>query len=372
MNTCIVCGKETKNKKYCSNKCKYEHMTHKKSKCLNCGKEVARCEVKYCSQKCYFEHRRKVFEDGLQYNSCIVCGKPTLNAKYCSMKCLGQDKTRIETSIKNLPNDNPWTQKDIAFLKDNYMSMSLSDLANKLMRTPEAVLAYARKHNFPKRRYWSDEDVRLLMESTKDIHIVAKELNKSISSVFNKYAILNGFRNSSGSTIISPQEYITQYIQNDLGYNCLTEVAIGPYHMDIVYLDLDIEVQGSYWHKNPRCLSANHKVGSKDVVQRDKIRKDFIEKQGYQVIYLWEYDIVTKPDEIKKQIKEIIEDRILKTTKTIEQERIAKHKKELLEQIKKEEEKIRRANAQISQLKNNLTFIEKEEEVIKGWPNSNP
>lgn len=62
MNKCIVCGQETKNKKYCSNKCKYEDKSHEKKHCLNCGKLVDRCDVSYCSRKCYFEHKKKEFE----------------------------------------------------------------------------------------------------------------------------------------------------------------------------------------------------------------------------------------------------------------------------------------------------------------------
>lgn len=39
MNKCIVCGQETQNKKYCSNKCKYKNMSKEqkelwKNKCI--------------------------------------------------------------------------------------------------------------------------------------------------------------------------------------------------------------------------------------------------------------------------------------------------------------------------------------------------
>ena len=53
MNNCIICGKETKNKKYCSVKCKSQNMSKPKKKCLNCGVKVLRCNVKFCCHKCY-------------------------------------------------------------------------------------------------------------------------------------------------------------------------------------------------------------------------------------------------------------------------------------------------------------------------------
>ena len=62
MNRCKKCGAQTKNKKYCSNECKYADMSQEKSLCVNCGKPVKRCETIYCSIECYREHKKREYE----------------------------------------------------------------------------------------------------------------------------------------------------------------------------------------------------------------------------------------------------------------------------------------------------------------------
>ena len=147
MNQCIVCGKETKNKKYCSIECKAKAMSKPKGKCLYCGKELDRCEVKYCSSECYQLDKKRKYEKSLVYNSCIICGAPTLNEKYCSMKCMGQDSSRHEFAIKNLKNEHIWTPAEIQYLEENYGIISPNEMEEYLGIKKANIVAYASKHN---------------------------------------------------------------------------------------------------------------------------------------------------------------------------------------------------------------------------------
>lgn len=71
-----------------------------------------------------------------------------------------------------------------------------------------------------------------------------------------------------------------------------------------------IEVQGDYWHANPKIY--NYKNLTKQQcknVERDKIKKCFAEKNNFKLFYIWEQDILdndfTVLDEIKNYVKKI-------------------------------------------------------------------
>jgi endogenous inhibitor of DNA gyrase (YacG/DUF329 family) len=81
MAKCRQCGAEidsgSKNKKYCSTKCKNEFLTQhyvyiKTFTCVNCGKVFQRQtrnpNVKYCSNECINEHKKKRKELGIIIN----------------------------------------------------------------------------------------------------------------------------------------------------------------------------------------------------------------------------------------------------------------------------------------------------------------
>lgn len=357
MNKCITCGQETKNKKYCSNKCKYADMSQKKKLCINCGEPVKRCETIYCSKKCYQEHRKQEFETSVKYNNCIICGQKTRNQKYCSMKCLGKDKSRIETAINNLPNETYWTKEEQILLKENYGVIPLEELSELLHRKKETIIKYANEHNIMSQRLWTSEDIDFLMNNLDDIDKVAEKLCRSKSSIVNKLATINGFRNENGYSIISPQEYVTNYLREQLNYPCISEFRVGQYTLDLVLYNLDIEIQGSYWHGDERLFSENKTNKQEKTIAKDERRKEYLEMSGYKVIYIWEYDIISNPEKIKAEIKGIIENHLSTMS---EEEKIfwmQNNTENIQKAIKKEQLKIDRANKRMEYLNNNLKYI---------------
>ena len=365
MNKCIVCGQETKNKKYCSNECKYKDMSHNKKNCLNCGKPVNRCEVSYCSRKCYFEHKKKEFEKEIKYNKCIICGKLTKNEKYCSMKCLGKDENRIEIAIKNLPNETYWTEEEHLFLEQNYGKMPIVELCDSLKRSQGAVIRYAQVNNIISKRFWTEEEMLFMLNNSDDIDLISETLGKSKSAIINKFAVMNGFRNDDGCSLISPQEYITNYICNDLGYSCISEFRVDKYTLDLALFNLDIEIQGSYWHCDERIFAGCKIVRDKDAVEKDSRRKAYLESMGYEVIYIWEYDIISNPKKVKSEIKTKIENHLNKMTEEEKAFWETKFIKQIEKAIKKEQLKIIRANKQLEHLNNNLQKLNKKVGRIK-------
>lgn len=55
------------------------------------------------------------------------------------------------------------------------------------------------------------------------------------------------------------------------------------------------------WHGNPKIYLAEDimpfgKKPYKDIWESDKLKKDIIEKQGYKLMYIWEYDYIKDPE----------------------------------------------------------------------------
>lgn len=80
---------------------------------------------------------------------------------------------------------------------------------------------------------------------------------------------------------------------------------------DIVIGNVVFEIQGTYWHADPRFYKENdviervHKT-AKEIWEHDTERKNFLETFGLSVIYLWQYDIENNFDFVKKTIKEAL------------------------------------------------------------------
>ena len=75
----------------------------------------------------------------------------------------------------------------------------------------------------------------------------------------------------------------------------------------IVGTDIIIEVQGDYWHCNPKLYSQ----GPKDLLQMQHVLRDYVKKCFYvskklNVLYIWEDDIKKRPEQVKSEILNLI------------------------------------------------------------------
>jgi len=69
--------------------------------------------------------------------------------------------------------------------------------------------------------------------------------------------------------------------------------------------NLIIEVQGDYWHGNPRSFPNLNQI-QKINQRRDKAKKTFFENKNFRILYLWEYDLKNHIIETKNKIYETI------------------------------------------------------------------
>lgn len=72
---------------------------------------------------------------------------------------------------------------------------------------------------------------------------------------------------------------------------------------------LIIEVQGDYWHANPKKYKKNdiisypnkQKLLAEDVWKKDEEKKKIVIDKGYKILYIWEYDM-NKMNDIELEI----------------------------------------------------------------------
>jgi G:T-mismatch repair DNA endonuclease (very short patch repair protein) len=80
---------------------------------------------------------------------------------------------------------------------------------------------------------------------------------------------------------------------------------IGNYCCDFVINDTVLEIQGDYWHGNPIKFKTYDLIQNKNIL-RDLRKKEFLEKNNYKLVLLWESEINSSFEECKKRIYEII------------------------------------------------------------------
>jgi G:T-mismatch repair DNA endonuclease (very short patch repair protein) len=107
------------------------------------------------------------------------------------------------------------------------------------------------------------------------------------------------------SEIDTIPEKITEDLLLKLNINYNKKENIGYYNCDFVVGNLIIEVQGDYWHANPKFYKSFDKIQQKNIT-RDKRKLSFLSSKNFSVLYLWEYDLKNNINICEEQIKNAI------------------------------------------------------------------
>jgi G:T-mismatch repair DNA endonuclease (very short patch repair protein) len=101
-------------------------------------------------------------------------------------------------------------------------------------------------------------------------------------------------------------ELVFEKLLDSLNIEFNDEVPIGFYIVDYLINDIIFEIQGDYWHANPKYYDINliNKTQTNNV-NRDKSKKTYLTNRGYKVFYIWE-DEFKNEELVKNKIKEIL------------------------------------------------------------------
>lgn len=92
--------------------------------------------------------------------------------------------------------------------------------------------------------------------------------------------------------------------ENSISFTWQKWITNKAYDFHILNSNIILEINGDYWHANPMIYQENDliqypciKKYAKEVWESDKIKKELAESYGYNVLYIWESDIIKLDDE---------------------------------------------------------------------------
>jgi hypothetical protein len=150
-------------------------------------------------------------------------------------------------------------------------------------------------------------------EGTKIFKERQKRWIKSLKKNFNKNGFTNMFQSKLGNLIITDiskklnitniNEHVEYYI-HDYDYD-------RGFIYDFVYNNKIIEINGDYWHCNPKLYSADFYNSSKKKTAQelwdiDKRKKEIAELNGFKLLVIWESDYNMNPEETIKKCLEFL------------------------------------------------------------------
>lgn len=216
---------------------------------------------------------------------------------------------------------NKFNEEHLKFVSENYLTMSDGKIAEHLGLSERTIRDQRNKHGFTKEsKYspspavkWSEEETQYLIDNyhTKTYYEMAKFLGRSRKSLERKAINLNlGLK---GGTYMRGKSstYIEDFVENilmGLKVNYIREKRIGTFYVDffIPGLKLCIEVQGDYWHCNPKVFNKPLNKIHLRAIERDKRKKDLVTSKGFELLEIWEYDINKSPKEVTKLLTDIL------------------------------------------------------------------
>lgn len=251
--------------------------TGKYIQCEYCGKTVYKTLSQYnkrkhhfCSNKCQSLLKR---EQTFEYRTCEICGSTFYVSKkstqrFCSTQC------QSKWQLKNVGFKNPKFQGDYVQCEN----------CGKRYLLGKYKLEDGKHHFCSKtcRQEWFSE-VWSQSDEWKE------ESRKRAVRILSNNAI---------STQTKPQIAVNNMLDN-LSISYRNEEPFVYYSIDnyLTKHKLAIEVMGDYWHSSP--LKYKDKINDKQkhIISRDKAKHTYIKKHhGIEILYLWESDILNRPD----------------------------------------------------------------------------
>lgn len=238
-------------------------------------------EHHFCSNKCQSLKKREL---AFEHRKCEICGSDIFVSKnssqrFCSSKC---------QNIWQLGNTGLNNKR----FRGGYVKC---ESCGKEFLVGKYVLESNRKHFCStdcRRRWYSD------VWSQSDV-----------------------WRNESrirAVSILSNNPVVTQTRPQIITNNLLSELSITFRNEEpFVYFSIDnylpdfnlaIEVMGDYWHSSP--LKYPEKINDRQshIISRDKAKHTYIKNCfGFEILYLWESDLLNRPDVCYKLIEKYIQ-----------------------------------------------------------------
>lgn len=157
------------------------------------------------------------------------------------------------------------------------------------------------------KEWWQDEGYR------KRKIAQLSEFNKKRwqNEDYRKHVLNKLFNSTFSHEKLTEPEKIVKEILDKLGvkytHNKLLKINNRYLIPDFVIGKKIIEVQGTFWHADPRFYDRNNlSKTQQENLENDREKLTLYKSKQFKVLYVWEYDIENNPEEVERQIKEFL------------------------------------------------------------------
>ena len=256
--------------------------------CEYCGKAVYKTLSQYkkrkqhfCSNKCQSLLKREI---AFEHRSCEVCGRDMYLSKrstqrFCSNEC-----------------QHNWQSSNTGFNNKKFQGGYVKcESCGKEFIVGKYVLNSGRKHfcSAACRQEWYST----IWSQSEDWRLKSRERAVHI------------LQNNPTTTQTRPQ-VIANTLLEELEISYRNEEPFTYYSIDnyLPEFDLAIEVMGDYWHSSPFKYTLPLNERQRHIVSRDKAKHTYLKNYyGIEVLYLWESDLLKRPEVCSKLIRHYIE-----------------------------------------------------------------
>lgn len=105
-------------------------------------------------------------------------------------------------------------------------------------------------------------------------------------------------------------EIFVEELIKEKGWKYIPQKAIRYLNYDFYLTELNVllEVQGDYWHTNPRVYPDGPKNSvQRENIQKNKNKREVAESQKIPLLEIWELDIQKSPEKTKEQILSFVD-----------------------------------------------------------------
>lgn len=288
------------------------------TKCKVCGRDLVYSGRSFCSRECFYRFPRKHSQTTKDKIRMSNTGKDNSSRSEAISLSLSQREFTSEERerLLNTSIAYPWVSNENALIALSGIENTFGKVLAARKEDVKKILQRDRGSKIPKFmlsvkiQYW---DLAKIEEFKKDVgRLLDKDENyfdrvygvSENSSTFKKITRLwcGGCRIQRS---IPRTELFVYRELTKLGCSFLREVPIchGKWRVDFLVENKVIEVNGDYWHANPRVyrdddLSETQKEGRR----RDSFKEAFISRHYDGLLVIWEKDINERPSSVRLMI----------------------------------------------------------------------
>ena len=307
-NKCTVCGKETKNKTFCSKQCQSTDFKNKQRKCPICGKSTP--NKVYCSEKCQWESQRGRDNERWEKIKCLNCNteferlKSRRNRYFCSKKCRKIYEIKNKLGIFN-PSNRILEYTNETKLKHSEATKNLWKSEEYRNKVKDGTLK-----KYKELGYWfgTDDKSKEKRKNTclkkygvevcgRNLKENRNKINETCLKKYGKYSWEIG-QDKCFNKNTKPERFIENIlINNNIGFMKQFKIFYDKenhkyktYDFFIPEKNILIEADGDYWHGNPQIFHNPNKT-QKNAISNDLFKNKLADENNLKLFRYWENEI---------------------------------------------------------------------------------